>query len=469
MYLKQTLEKIQINNCSIQVFGLGYVGFPLSIRLATSGFKVIGIDTDQKKIESLKNNSLIESQLYLKTSFSVALRDQNFVPSNKPLKSDQPRIGIICVPTPIPDGKINSETFVFDAVEKFLNTAKRGDVIILESSVRGGTTEDIIKMVTSRGYSVGEDFGVCFCPERIDPLNKKWKLENIPRIIYSSDDITFQIAQRVYESVNNSNLFRVNSPKIAEVVKSFENAFRLVNISLVNELAILCDKIDIDVNEVINAASTKPFGFMQFYSGAGVGGHCIPKDPKFLLDSANRIGMNFTSIKNALEINSTMPKYIAHSIEKILSDLQIGKSVLVCGLSYKPDIEDMRDSPGFKIAKELIQRNFTAYAYDPNYKQELLEKYLIENHLKKLDFKILPSLNDNSIKDFDCICIVQNHTKTKHKLEEIYKKSMIPLIYDCQNSINFDPGSKTILKGLGSRIKFPELNRMFLTTEKNRI
>jgi len=279
---------------------------------------------------------------------------------------------------------------------------------------------------------------VCFCPERIDPLNQKWKLENIPRIIYATDDMTFAIAQKLYGPVNNSHLFRVSS-----------NAFRLVNISLVNELAMLCDKLQIDIREVLTAASTKPFGFMPFDSGAGAGGHCIPKDPLFLLDSAKQKGMTFSSIKTAVEINSELPEYISSEIKKTLTHLNLGKKVLVCGLAYKQDIEDMRDSPGFKIAHALSKKGIDVSAYDPQYKKTLEKKYLIENYMNKLDFKILPSIDEKSVSGFDCICLVQHHTKTKHILDQVYTKSLVPLIYDCQNKITHNPKSKTALKGFG--------------------
>jgi len=449
LYLEKTLGKIISNECSIQVFGLGYVGFPLAIRLAKSGFKVVGVDTDFRKIDQLKNNLLFGTELNLKTEFLESAQNGNFVPSLEPIRTSCPRIGIICVPTPIPDGKNDSEVYVISAAEKFLDSAKRGDILILESSVRCGTTEQVIKIVKSRGYTIGKDFGVCFCPERIDPLNQKWKLENIPRVIFASDDTTYKISQRVYQHVNNSNLFRVNSPKVAEVVKSFENAYRLVNISLVNELAILCDKLKINVNEVTDAASTKPFGFMSFKSGAGAGGHCIPKDPTFLLDLAKQHEFNFSSIQSAIEINSQIPKYIVDSIEKILNQLGLRKSVLVVGLAYKPDMEDMRDSPGFKISTELSKRKFTIDAFDPYFKYELLEKYLIENQLDKLDFNVLPELDEHSIKKYNCICLVQHHKKIKKQIEQIYTKSLVPLIYDCQNKLNYLPKSKTVLKGFG--------------------
>jgi UDP-N-acetyl-D-glucosamine dehydrogenase len=450
MNLKESLEKIQKKNCVIEVFGLGYVGFPLSMRLAKSGFQVIGIDTDPKKIQNLKEHTLVESQLEFQKQFLETIKKGKFTPSERPLASEKPKVGIISVPTPIPSKDVTSDFFVVSAVEKFLDTAKAGDVIILESSIEIGTTEKISKIIESKGYKVGNDFGLCFCPERIDPLNKKWNLANIPRVIYCSDDTTFNIAKKIYQHVNNSKLVRVESPKIAEVVKSFENTFRLVNISLVNELAILCDKLKINVKDVIDAASTKPFGFMPFYSGAGVGGHCIPKDPRFLLESAKRFGTNFSTIENALAINSIIPRYIAETIENELDTLKLEKSVLVCGLSYKPDIEDMRDSPGFKILDEFSKKGISVSAYDPFFKHELLDKYLIENHLSKFDFKVLPNLDESSIKTFSCICIVQHHSQIEQRLEEIYKKSLVPLIYDCQNKLAHNESSKTILKGLGN-------------------
>jgi UDP-N-acetyl-D-glucosamine dehydrogenase len=369
--------------------------------------------------------------------------------AGNPISSPKPKIGIICVHTPISSENIESDFFVQQAIEKFLESSKEGDMIILESSVGGGTTEKMQRVIEGKGYKVGENFGLCFCPERIDPQNKKWHLENIPRIIYCSDDTSYKIAENIYKKVNNAHLFRVDSPRIAEVVKSYENAFRLVNISLVNELAILCDKLGINVIEVIKAAATKPFGFMPFYPGAGVGGHCIPKDPRFLLDAAKKYDVKFSTIENALQVNFEIPKYICNSIEKILGKNNLDKSVLVCGLTYKPDVEDMRDSPGFKLLNEFKKRNFKVSAYDPYFKKELLPKYLKENNLEDLEFEHKTDLNDDSLMNISCLCIVQHHTKIKFRLMEIYEKSIIPFIYDCQSQLGKKPESKTYLDSLG--------------------
>src|SRR3989304_8103193 len=381
MSLNKTLEELKKNSILVEIFGLGYVGFPLAIRLANAGLTVIGIDVNQKRIERLQNNDLMDSELNLKNEFLKCKHDKGLVLVNSPSNSNSPKIGIVCVPTPIPDQKIRSDVFVKAAIENFLEYSKPGDVIILESSIPIGTTDQMKNLIETRGFKIGKNYGLCFCPERIDPKNKEWGIENIPRIIYCSDDITFKIAKEIYRHVNDANLIRVISANIAEVVKSFENAFRLVNISLVNELAMLCDKLKINVKDVIDAAATKPFGFLPHYPGAGAGGHCIPKDPRFLLESAKKFGTNFVTIENALRINEKMPRYICESIEKTLEKLDLEKSVLVCGLSYKANVEDMRDSASFKIINEFKLRRFKVLGYDPFFKTEAIEKYLIENNL----------------------------------------------------------------------------------------
>ena len=446
LLLINTTEQVKSKKCLIEIFGLGYVGFPLAVHLSTSGFKIIGIDTDLGKIKRMQNNSLTEFELYLKDEFLECSKNNSLHLTDSPMKSDRSKIGIICVPTPIPSAKnVDSNIYVKSAVEKFLDNCKMGDVLIIESSIKVGTTDEIKGIIEARGFKVGNNIGLCYCPERIDPLNKDWTLENIPRVIYSSDDITYGIAQTIYHYVNNSRLVRVDSPKIAELVKSYENSFRVVNISLVNELTVLCDKLGIDVNDVITAASTKPFGFMTFYPSAGAGGHCIPKDPTFLLECAKNLGLQFSTIDTALKINFYMPTYIADSIERFLKKQGLEKSVLVCGLTYKPDIEDMRDSPGFRILEQLKRRNFSIAAYDPYYKKELHSIYLQENNQQELTFDLLDSLDDDKVKNFNCICIVQSHTAIKSRLSAIYQKSLVPLIYDCQRKLVKNPKSKTIL------------------------
>lgn len=449
MKLNETLEIVKKNSFLIEVYGLGYVGFPLAVKLSKAGKKVIGIDVNENRINRLKKNELLDSEIYLELEFNQVRENQNLKLDYKSIKTDVPKIGIICVPTPIPNEKIKSDIYVKAAVESFLDSSKSGDVIILESSIEVGTTENMIKLIESKGLKVGTDCGVCFCPERIDPANKEWKIENIPRVIYCSDNDSFFIAKEIYKFVNGANLIRVNSPKIAEVVKSFENTFRLVNISLVNELAMLCDKLEINVKDVIDAAATKPFGFMAHYPGAGAGGHCIPKDPRFLLESAKKFQSNFATIENALKVNLQMPNYIANNIENSILNKNLEKSVIVCGLSYKPNVEDMRDSASFKIISDLKKKKFRVFGYDPYFSNESIEKYLIENNLNELNFEKIDNLNDESLKEISCLCIVQHHDSVKKRISEIYKQEIIPLIYDCQHKISKEFNSKTILEFLG--------------------
>jgi len=450
MTLKDTVKSINEKSISIEIFGLGYVGFPLTVRLASSGFKVTGIDVNKDRIQRLKNNKLMDSEIHLEKEFIKCRQNNNIKLESSPSQSPIPKVGIICVPTPIPTKDISSDKFVRSAVESFLSCSKPGDVIILESSIEVGTTENIMKIIKDKGLEVGKDFGLCFCPERIDPSNKEWGIENIPRVIYCSDELSFDIAKGVYLHVNGGNLFKVNSPKIAEIVKSFENAFRLVNITLVNELAILCDKLDVNVKEIIDAASTKPFGFLPHYPGAGAGGHCIPKDPRFLLESAKKSGIKFDTIEHALKVNEQMPEYIANMIEKKLRIQGLRKNVLVCGLSYKANVEDMRDSPSFKIIRELKNKGIEVFGYDPFFNPNLIEKYLIENHTSELNFTKLDNLDDETIKEISCICIVQHHDESESRIKQIYEKSLIPIIYDCQSKLLKNSQSNSHLEFLGN-------------------
>ena len=450
MSLNETVESINKKSISIEIFGLGYVGFPLTVRLASAGFQITGIDVNQDRIKRLENNQLMDSEIHLEEDYIQCREKQNIKLESNSLESSSPRVGIICVPTPIPTKQISSDVYVKSAVESFLSCSKPGDVIILESSIEVGTTEIINEIIKNKGFEVGKDFGLCFCPERIDPSNKEWGIENIPRVIYCSDDLSFEISKKIYFHVNGGNLLKVNSPRIAEIVKSFENAFRLVNITLVNELAMLCDKLNVNVKEIIDAAATKPFGFLPHYPGAGAGGHCIPKDPKFLLESAKKLGIKFDTIEHALEINKHMPKYIANAIEEKIQNKGLKKNILICGLSYKANVEDMRDSPSFKIIQELKEKDFEVFGYDPFFNPELTEKYLIENHISELHFTKLNNLDDETIKEISCMCIVQHHDENKSRIKEIYEKSLIPIIYDCQNKLLKNIKSNSHLEFLGN-------------------
>lgn len=450
--LMDTADAVRMYKSTIEVFGLGYIGFPLAVRLASAGMSVRGIDINPDRIARLRNNRLLDTEQNLEEAFLTVRRNKKLHLDTKPSASPTEKIGIICVPTPIPSDTTSSVIHVSVAADNFLDSSKAGDVLIIESSVEIGTTDQIQHIIESHGYNVGTNFGLVFCPERIDPQNTKWTLENIPRIIYCSDDITFNIAKNIYAHVNNSNLVRVSSANTAEVTKSFENAFRLVNISLVNELAILCDKIGANAREVIDLAATKPFGFMPFYPGAGAGGHCVPKDPMFLYRSLKKFDSEFRAISNALYINTYMPKYISRRIDKTLSKNGLSKSVLVCGMAYKPDTEDMRDSPGFKLVGEFSSMGYSIGVYDPFLNPKLLPKYMIENFMNNEKFDIIDYIEPSSSK-FSCLCICQHHSKIKSLLQDVYLRGLYGLVYDCQNKIRYNVNTHSILQSLGSKYK----------------
>ena len=449
MELNEAKKKIREKNCIIEIFGLGYVGFPLAIRLASSTFKIIGIDTNEKRIKELESNQLKHSENNLKKKYIELRKKKKLLISKFPIKSKLPRVGIICVPTPISNKQNDSNVFVKKAVKNFLLYSKKGDTLIIESTLNFGTFEKIKLIIEKKGFKIGQDFGLAYCPERIDPLNKNWNLHNIPRVIYCEDDTTFEISKLIYRNINRANLIRVSSSKVAEVVKSFENTFRLVNISLVNELAILCDKLGIKISDVINAASTKPFGFIPFYSGAGAGGHCIPKDSIFLYNSSKKFDFDFSIVRKALKINELVPKYIVESIEKILLEKNLRKKVLVIGLTYKADLEDFRDSPGIKIISELINKSIKVAIYDPFLKSNFSKDWLGENKIKPNKLLVLKNLNGSQLKNISCIIIVQHHTKIKKQIQEIYENSVVPVIYDCQSKIIQNKNSSTILESFG--------------------
>lgn len=447
--LEATAAAAAARSCAVEVYGLGYVGFPLAVRLAAGGFDVTGVDTSAGRLGRLEEGRLMESELRLAGEFEAARRAGRLSLAAAPPPSGRPRVGMVCVPTPPPSDGGRSDALVREAAKGFLARARAGDVLVIESSVGSGTTEGLRPLIAERGLEAGTDLGLCFCPERIDPQNRKWGLENIPRIIYCSDDASYAVCQQVYRPVNGAVLRRVASPRTAEVVKAYENAFRLVNISLVNELAALCGRLGVSVADVIAAARTKPFGFMPFYPGAGAGGHCIPKDPQFLVEAAEREGLGFTTVSNALEVNARVPGLVCDSISRLLEERGLPRSVLVCGLAYKADVEDMRDSPGFKVLAGLASRGVAAAAHDPYYDPALLPKYLGENRLPGLGFRHAPTLEDGELAGAGCLCLVQHHARYMFRVGEIYERGLVPLVYDCQSRLEARPGARAELASPG--------------------
>lgn len=425
------------NDLRIAIFGQGYVGFPLSIMFAKKGFKTFGIEKNNDIIDDFKNGKLRKrfgdvlptaKKLYEDGTYNLVLGTDNLHDID---------VGIICVQTPLTaDGKPDLK-FVLQATKDFLKVAKQKSILIIESSLYvSATDEEIIPFIEKNGFKVPNDIGMCYFPERMDPVNVTWEIENTPRVFASSNKKTSEIVRSLYSSIIKAELTELSSFRTAEAVKSFENAFRLVNISLVNEFAMVCHSLGINVNEVIKGAATKPFGFMPFYPGVGAGGHCIPKDPAYLNYSAERKGKQLPIIQQAIKTNLKMPSYVSDLIEYELDKINRNDGiVLISGISYKEGIEDCRESPGLKIANILTKKGFNIKIHDS----------VVENLSR--EYERISELE--SISGVDCICVVQYHKGVKNTIEKLVKNGTVPLVIDCKGFLEIDSSDKTKIVKIG--------------------
>ena len=327
---------------TISVIGLGYVGLPLAISAAQSGYEVYGIDVDQVKVDLIKSGkSPVEdiSDLEIQNAVSGKLK---LVSDFSPIKESS--IVIICVPTPLDVDRKPDLSLIDAAVKSFAKHLSKSTLVILESTVQPGTTRDyLVSLISKYSALTPSDFNVAYSPERIDPANKKWNLKNTPKIVAGLNPTTTKQTRDFYSKFVD-NIIECESPEVAELAKLLENTFRYVNISFINELSMFCRSFGVDVNQVIAAASTKPYGFMPFYPSIGVGGHCIPVDPLYLSDKARTLGVQSKFIDLADEINTQMPNYFLKVAKEKIGGLQ-GKKVLVIGVSYKPNVADVRETP----------------------------------------------------------------------------------------------------------------------------
>ena len=330
----------------VAIVGQGYVGLPLAMAVASAGYRVIGYDSDPVVIEKInKSNRIVE----------------NYLPSNDLKDIQKCDIYIIAVPTPLDKKNIPDLTYLVKASEIIAKAAKDNALIINESTSFPGTLREIVELTISRLNSSSLLYAAA--PERIDPANTQWSIKNTPRVIAGLTDAATEKAFEFYKSFCD-HVQKVSSPEVAEASKLFENTFRQVNIALVNEFAQIAEKFGISANEVINAASTKPFGFMKFTPSLGVGGHCIPIDPIYLEQKAESLGIIATFIKQATTVNQNMPLYIVSRLEKILGNDLKDKKICIVGISYKKDVADLRQSPSIKLWKELERRGCVVTFHD---------------------------------------------------------------------------------------------------------
>ena len=361
------LRRIDAHEVYIGIIGQGYVGLPLALTFVEKGFRVLGFDVDAEKVAALNRG-----ECYIRHVDRVRVKQAReaklFEATADFNRLHEPDAILICVPTPLTAQKEPDLTYVRQTAEAIRRHLRRGQLIVLESTTYPGTTDELVRGVLEQGgLTAGVDFFLAFSPEREDPGNKSHSTSTIPKVVGGIDGVSGDVAQRLYDAAVAKTV-RVSSARVAEATKLTENIFRAVNIALVNELKIVYDKMGIDIWEVLDAASTKPFGFMRFNPGPGWGGHCIPLDPFYLAWKAREYGVSTKFIELAGEVNVRMPEYVVGKLQEALNDCGRavkGAKVLVLGLAYKKDIDDPRESPAFEVIHELLKLGADVSYHDP--------------------------------------------------------------------------------------------------------
>ena len=419
LLLRKIIEKI----ARVGVIGLGYVGLPLAIGFARAGFTVTGIDSDPERVEQLNHGI---SYIPDVESHEIArlIKEKRFQATTDSSVIAEFDTMNICVPTPLRKTKDPDLSYILAAVEMIKKHMKRGQLVILESTTYPGTTQEILlPMLSKTGFKVGEDFFLAFSPERVDPGNREFTTKNIPKVVGGITPVCQELAGSLYQECIE-RIIPVSSTQVAEMVKLLENTFRSVNIALVNEMALMCHYLNIDVWEVIAAAQTKPFGFMPFYPGPGIGGHCIPVDPGYLSWKAKLNGFDPRLIDLAGQINASMPHYVVNKIGEILNER--GKSIKgsrvhILGVSYKRDISDTRESPAHDVAKILLQRGAVLSYTDPYVPEFSVDGYRLKG----------TEASPATLQQADCVVIITDHTGFDYT--EILKYAQV--IFDTRNAM----------------------------------
>jgi UDP-N-acetyl-D-glucosamine dehydrogenase len=415
---KKFQKKISRKEIKIAVIGLGYVGLPLVIAFAKSGIEVVGLEIDKDRLRRIKRKESYITDVS-NQELKQVLRPGRFTATGDFGVLRSVDVIIICVPTPLKRKYHPDISYIKQAVKSISKNIKKGSLIILESTTYPGTTEEVIlPLLEKNNLRHNKDFYLSFSPERIDPGNRHYPLNRIPKLVGGISEQATRLAVLVYKNIIDE-VKPVSTARTAEAVKLLENTFRLVNIALIDELAMMAHKMDIDIWEVIEAASTKPFGFMPFYPGPGVGGHCIGKDPLYLYWKAKKFGFRSRFIKLASDVINYMPEYVVGRISYILDKNRKGlnkANILLVGVTYKKDVKDLRKSPALDIIEILQKRNVSVSYYDP------LIPYLRLNHidLKSIELKKAKLVN------FDCVVITTDHSNLDYDF--ILKNSR--LIFD---------------------------------------
>jgi UDP-N-acetyl-D-glucosamine dehydrogenase len=420
-------RKIRKRDATIAVIGLGYVGLPLAVEMAKSGIRVHGIDVNPEKVKLVNKGRSYVQDVSHRDLTSVMRKGRLSATVDFAVLSDADVIDI-CVPTPLRKTKDPDISFVIDAVEQIVKYLKPGQLVILESTTYPGTTEEVmLPRLESTGLKVGRDFFLAFSPERVDPGNPKFKTTNIPKVVGGVTANCTEVACELY-GIAMETVVPVSSPTVAEMVKLLENTFRSVNIGLVNEMCLMCDRMNIDVWQVIEAAATKPFGFLKFYPGPGLGGHCIPIDPFYLSWKAKMAGFEPRFIELAGQVNSTMPEYVVSKVNDALNDFRKsvnGSKILVLGAAYKRDVNDTRESPAIDVIRLLEEKGGRVDYSDPHVDEIQVDGTRMRS----------VRLTGPEIRSYDCIVIVTDHSAFDYK--KIVKNALA--IVDTRNALkDFD-------------------------------
>ena len=410
---------IKSKESTIGIIGLGYAGLPLAIRFSEEEFKVIGFDIDDVKVNLLNNQ---ESYIkHIKEDDISAMFDQGFMATTDFANISDIDAILICVPTPLGVHNEPDLSYVKSTLNLIKEHLREGQLLILESTTNPGTTaEEIVPVIEKVGFKVGENFYIGYSPEREDPGNKDYTTKTIPKVVSGHTKNCLEVTTALYDQIVDQTV-PVSSTQVAEMTKILENIHRAVNIGLVNELKMVADKMNIDINEVIKAAATKPFGFTPYYPGPGLGGHCIPIDPFYLTWKAKEMGINTRFIELAGEINSAMPSYVVSKVTDALNT--VGKSIsgskiLILGLAYKKNIDDLRESPSLELIELLLEKGAHVDYSDP---------FIAETHkTRKNNFNMKSiSINKESLNSFNLAILATDHDDFDYKLIEKESKLIV--------------------------------------------
>jgi UDP-N-acetyl-D-glucosamine dehydrogenase len=442
MVKEQIISLIKEKRANVGVIGLGYVGLPLLVEFASSGFSAIGFEVDTNKADQINSGDsyigdvpgsavkqLVDKKLLSATTDFADLKDCDAI--------------VICVPTPLRKTKEPDVSYILAAAEEIKKQLRRGQLIILESTTYPGTTNEVLlPMFEETGLKLDEDFLLAFSPERVDPGNPQFQTHNIPKVVGGVTEDSTEAAAYLYSQIVRE-VHAVSSARVAETAKLLENTFRAVNIGMANEMARLCYALNIDTWEVIRAAATKPFGFMPFYPGPGIGGHCIPLDPHYLSWKARQHGFDSRFIGLAEEVNSRMPEHVVQLVSDGLNEEckpMKGSRILLLGVAYKKDIDDVRESPALSIIDRLRAKGADVRYHDPFVKNIRFDDAHTEGSGEPLESE---QLTDEALSTADCIVIVTDHSGIDYKRV----CQLTSLVVDTRNALNGE-----LRKGSSARI-----------------